>query len=235
LAWLACIGVLSACGDGIGVPIRKLAVGASPQQADGDAGTAVATSFDAGAPIPDSGTTVATSFDAAGPTLDAAGSSPADASQAVADAGSDNYCAPTAAWSPTLAAAETQLFEAINALRSGGNVVCGSRRFERATPFVLAPELQCSARLHSMDMDQRQFFNPSNPEGISPGVRMTRAGFDHGPWGEAIAWHRLDSDRVLQHLLADGAQSCSILADPRFTSIGIGYYGDLWTLDFAGR
>jgi uncharacterized protein YkwD len=109
----------------------------------------------------------------------------------------------------------------------------------RIPELRMEPELRCSARLHSLDMATRGFFSRVNPEGEGPAVRIERAGYDAGIAEETIA----QSDQAdgasptvetLRELVLDGGVDCEILVDPRFDSIGIGYYEGLWTIDLAG-
>jgi uncharacterized protein YkwD len=103
----------------------------------------------------------------------------------------------------------------------------------QVTALQLAPELRCSARLHTQDMLQRHFVSQVNPDGQDPGQRMTAAGFSHGPFAEAIVAHATDAAHVLSSLLADD-RVCRSLSTMQLTAIGVGHDEDLWTLDFAG-
>jgi hypothetical protein len=44
-----------------------------------------------------------------------------------------------------------------------------------------------ASRLHSQDMNNRQFFSHVNPDGLDPGARITNAGYVYTTWAESIA------------------------------------------------
>ncbi|HEX6271673.1 MAG TPA: hypothetical protein VFZ53_01470, partial [Polyangiaceae bacterium] len=90
------------------------------------------------------------------------------------------------------------------------------------------------------DMVEREFFAHENPEGLGPEDRMRKAGYVVvGPTGESIARDPGDGEstaayRAIAALLAAGGTECENLVDARFDSVGIGHFGDLWTIDLAG-
>ena len=65
---------------------------------------------------------------------------------------------------------------------------CGQYGMFPAVPPVFPNELlRCAARLHSLDMVERGYFDHADPEGVGPDVRTTDTGY---PWvavGENIA------------------------------------------------
>jgi hypothetical protein len=54
-------------------------------------------------------------------------------------------------------------------------------------PLAFDPGLIEAARLHSQDMNARDYFSHITPEGYDPGQRITAAGFAWTSWGESIA------------------------------------------------
>ncbi|MEM9032738.1 MAG: CAP domain-containing protein [Pseudomonadota bacterium] len=95
-------------------------------------------------------------------------------------------------------------------------------------------ELSQAARDHSQDMDARNFFAHTNPDGQSPSARAAEAGYDGGGAGENIGWiggfsvsdtqaratahhnNLWDSDGHQQNFMSSG-----------YNEIGVGYdYGD---------
>jgi uncharacterized protein YkwD len=110
---------------------------------------------------------------------------------------------------------------------------------ERATAGV--PPLQwhvgaaAVALAHSQDMDARDFFAHTNPDGDDPGDRLARAGLFPSWWGENIAWGQPDSDAVMDDWMNSTGHRQNIL-NPNFTHLGVGVHdaagGPWWTQVF---
>jgi uncharacterized protein YkwD len=144
------------------------------------------------------------------------------------------YCAPAVPWSSALASSEIMLFDMINKPRGGAGSACGARTTCNLRPLQLAPELRCSARLHSEDMSAQHYFAKQDPDGTDPATRMARAGFTTNISGECIVQHATDATSALQQLMqGSDPQASANFNNPQFTAIGIGRYEDLWTIDFA--
>lgn len=144
------------------------------------------------------------------------------------------HCATTLAWPDEYAQDEAALLEAINQRREEP-LRCGDDQdgvVDELRPLQLSEALRCSARLHSLDMVERDFIGRTNPDGERPGDRMRAAGFAAEDWDESLAIEELGPQGVLDSLLEDG-DDCRNVATRRHTHIGIGRYEDLWTLDFA--
>jgi uncharacterized protein YkwD len=148
-----------------------------------------------------------------------------------------SYCEPVADWDEADSGAERGMLEALNFAREGG-FPCEESEQAFAPPLAMRPELRCSARLHSLDMQENDFVGQVNLEGVGPEDRMRRAGYTFGVASESVAEVESMADwapyEVLRWLFAAGGSDCKNLVDPRFDAVGIGRYQDLWTLDFAG-
>ena len=142
------------------------------------------------------------------------------------------HCAPVADWPEEWVEAERALFEAINALRAT-RPRCGSRGFEDLEPLRFAPGLRCSARLHSRDMDIRDFFDETNPDGETPKERIAEAGYRYRWAEESIVSGGNDHALVLVNL-RENWDDCLNLFNPDYSAVGIGLHKGRWTLDFAG-
>jgi hypothetical protein len=134
--------------------------------------------------------------------------------------------------------AEWRAFEFLTIGRELGFACMADGVAEYLPPLVMRPELQCAARRHSRDMNERGFFGHVNPDGEDVADRIRRTGYGFGVAGEAIARAsgapETDPFEVLESLRVAGGPECENLVDPRFDAVGIGRYGDLWTLDFSG-
>jgi uncharacterized protein YkwD len=148
-----------------------------------------------------------------------------------------DYCAPTADWDPAWAALEQEILELVNQYRAEG-ATCGGEVFGPAGPLQMDASLQCAARMHSLDMDQRDFFSHDNPSGEGPSERMENAGYDGRGWGENIAGGNSTAAETMEQWM-DSPGHCSNIMSPGYTLIGVGYHpggewGHLWTQTFGG-
>jgi uncharacterized protein YkwD len=250
---------LNACGDGVGRPIVEPALaseivsGAAGSMAGGGTGTG-GTASTGGASGSDAGTSgVGPSVGFAdggandfGPPQSAGfrnwgGPDPREPTAKGAVPASE-YCEPVSDWDSRSDAAEQELIEYLNFTRELG-VGCEREAQAAVPPLTVSPELRCSARLHSLDMSERGFFDQTNPDGVGPEERMRRAGFSFRVASESIARDEEGNQmgpndesryRALQQLFTDNGRDCDNLMDPRFETVGVGLYDGLWTLDFAG-
>jgi len=142
------------------------------------------------------------------------------------------YCANAAHWQQEFADAEQRAAQAIDELRDMG-VLCGRDISDQLMRLSSSPELRCSARVHSLDMAKYGIFDTVGHDGSDPGERMTRAGFDHTAAAESIVRYSGSNPNQVVFDLQGDPQGCANLANPEFTSLGIGEYDGLWTFDFA--
>lgn len=93
-----------------------------------------------------------------------------------------------------------------------------------------------AAYLFSFDMDRRQFFSHTDPDGRGPGARLTDQGIQWQAYGENIGMGYADADEVMEGWMNSPGHRANIL-DPEFTHVGIGVRyaagGPWWTQDFV--
>jgi uncharacterized protein YkwD len=146
------------------------------------------------------------------------------------------YCANVAAWDAPWVAWEEEVLALVNAERATGGS-CGGQPFGPSSPLEMQPNLRCSARVHSKDMNDRGFFDHTNPDGDGPDERAQMAGFG-GPWvGENIASGQMSPSEVMAAWM-DSPGHCSNILNGDYAWIGVGYYpggqwGHLWTQVFG--
>jgi uncharacterized protein YkwD len=110
-----------------------------------------------------------------------------------------------------------------------------------AEPLAVTRELSAAARGHSEDMDNRDFFAHTNPDGVTASARAMAAGHGSTFVGENIGWigssntnfnTQVRAEAHHQNLWnSDGHQRNLMFAD--WTEIGVGYdYGEY--RDLAG-
>lgn len=143
------------------------------------------------------------------------------------------YCEPAIDWDPAQREFEQEVLVLVNARRAEG-ANCGSEGSFAATgPLTMNGPLRCAARIHSLDMFERGFFNHTNPDNLDPFDRMELAGYDYSYAGENIAQgYRSAADVMTGWMNSDG--HCRNIMSPNFTEIGVGMYeGFNWTQTFG--
>lgn len=147
------------------------------------------------------------------------------------------YCEPTEDWDPAWAELEQEILEIVNQVRAEG-ATCGGQSMPPVGPLMMDPELQCAARMHSLDMAERDFFDHDNPDGDGPNDRMRAAGYMGRGWGENIAGGSRTAEGTMDQWM-NSAGHCRNIMSGDYTLIGVGYYpggefGHLWTQTFGG-
>jgi uncharacterized protein YkwD len=150
------------------------------------------------------------------------------------------YCAAVANYDPAWRQLEEDVLAIVNQKRAAGANCGGAGNFGPTGPLTMDPALRCAARKHSLDMDARDFFDHTNPDGQLPWDRMGMAGYgDYSNAGENIAAGSPDAAGTMQQWM-DSDGHCSNIMSPDFQHIGVGYhpggqYGHLWTQVFGAK
>ena len=87
---------------------------------------------------------------------------------------------------------------------------------------------------HSLDMDVRDFFAHTNPDGDSPGDRLTAGGVAWTAYGENIAMGYATAQDVMDAWMNSPGHRDNILY-PNFTHLGVGVHENgstWWTQNF---
>jgi len=95
-------------------------------------------------------------------------------------------------------------------------------------PLTWISEVANVAQAHSVDMVERDFFDHTNPDGLSPFDRMAAAGLQLSRGAENIAWGYGTADAVLQGWL-DSPGHRSNIENCALTEHGVGLYQTRWT------
>jgi uncharacterized protein YkwD len=130
-------------------------------------------------------------------------------------------------WDPKWVALEQDMLRLINEHRVRG-ASCGGPTHALQT----TDGLQCAARLHSLDMDERDFYQHRNPDGLDPRERMEEVGYVAGPWAENILKGAQSAEEAMDALMASPGH-CANIMSPEFTVVGIGVHGESWTQNFS--
>lgn len=148
------------------------------------------------------------------------------------------YCDTVTDWDPNDVSVEQRVIDLVNHARSlGGD--CAGQSFPPSGPLSAESALTCAARVHSVDMATRGFFDHVNPDGEDPFVRMERAGYTYRTAAENIAAGQPSADEVVGGWLASPGH-CRNILNPDFVHIGVGYvatdaaeYPFYWTQTFG--
>lgn len=139
-----------------------------------------------------------------------------------ADVPDSPYCSGVSAWGASETSFEVAVLDLVNLARASARS-CGGQSFAATGPVVMEPRLRCAARVHSLDMAERGYFDHTNLEGESPFDRMERAGYEFRAAGENIAAGQPTPEEVVNGWL-DSPGHCSNIMSPDFQELGVGYY-----------
>jgi uncharacterized protein YkwD len=137
------------------------------------------------------------------------------------------FCDAVQDWDAQSVALEEEMLRLINAYRTSGSSCAGPTH-----PLVSRAGLICAARLHSKDMDDRDFYQHVNPDGEGPRERMEAVGYDIGPWGENILKGPGSAQEAMDGFM-ESPDHCSNIMSPELTVVGIGVHGTTWTQNFS--
>jgi uncharacterized protein YkwD len=116
------------------------------------------------------------------------------------------------------------------------NIVNQERAKAGCQPVTADSRLATAARLHSEDMAARNFFDHTNPDGVSFADRITKAGYRWSGAGENIAKGQTTPASVMESWMNSPGHRANIL-NCGFKNLGVGvaYQGrtPIWTQDFA--
>ena len=156
----------------------------------------------------------------------------------IADVPDNSYCRPVGVWDESYIAKEEELLVLVNEVRAKG-AHCGPHGAKAPThPLEMEGALRCAARVHSLDMNERNFFAHNNPSGQTPWYRIAQAGYTATPVGENIAMGRGTAEGVMQQWM-NSPGHCANIMEPSYDYMGAGYtdgtvYGHTWTQTFGG-
>jgi uncharacterized protein YkwD len=142
------------------------------------------------------------------------------------------YCAAAASWNAAWTAFEDEVLRLSNLQRQAG-AVCGGTSYPPVPPLATDPALRCAARLHSKDMQDRDYFSHTTPDGVTFDQRITQAGYRWRTLGENIAAGYRTPQAVVQGWMQSTGH-CQNIMNGTFTQLGVGFYDDYrWTQDFG--
>ena len=147
-----------------------------------------------------------------------AGSTPVEEETPAEDTGSEP--------ADTVAAYEQEVFDLVNQIREENGL----------EPFVYNETLAGTARAHSQDMIDRNFFSHTNPDGEDPFDRMRDNGLSFSMAAENIAAGQRTPEEVVNSWMNSEGHRANILGGCEELGVGLalgGSYGYYWTQCFA--
>jgi uncharacterized protein YkwD len=167
-----------------------------------------------------------------------AGIDTSDAARTPVDPGvpMTDHCAAVADWDEQWKQFEAEVLLLVNEARAAGAECGGSNPVE---PVVVNEALTCAARLHSLDMYEREFYSHINPDEEDLGDRMSAVGYTFTAVGENIA-AAFETPEAVTNSWLENYEFCMNVMNAQFTELGVGYHpGDpaglqhLWTQNFG--
>jgi uncharacterized protein YkwD len=126
------------------------------------------------------------------------------------------------------------VLQVANQYRASG-ALCGATRYGPAAPLSVSPALRCAARLHAKDMQTRNYFSHTTPDGVTFDQRITQAGYDWQTIGENIAYGQRSAAEVMNAWMQSPGH-CQNVMNPDFKELGVGFYDNYrWVQDFGAR
>ncbi len=149
-------------------------------------------------------------------------------------------CAFGGEWPESWSTYEEEMLAEVNLRRAAG-ATCENDVFPPAPAFEMNDYLRLSARLHSLDMSNQNYFEHEGLDGRSPDERIHDAGFMGSyPTGENISAGYVTAAASVEGLM-NSPGHCRNIMNPEFSVIGLGFsynrtsdFGEYWTQNFGG-
>ena len=143
-----------------------------------------------------------------------------------------DYCDPTEGWSQEAIDLEREIVILVNDVRASG-ATCGGQSRPSVGPLSASPELNCAARVHTLDMAERDYFSHTTRDsGEEPWDRMNYAGYNWSNAGENIAGGNSTAEATMDQWM-NSTGHCNNIMNGDFTEIGVGHVDALWTQVFG--
>ena len=152
------------------------------------------------------------------------------------------HCEPVSGWNDSWSVMEEMIVSLTNDVRAVGTYCYppngNAEWYNPVGSLAMQENLRCAARLHSVDMVDRNFFDHTNPDGLGPGERMSDAGYPWMSFGENIGWGYQTAEQMMVGWL-ESYGHCTNLMQDFHTEIGVGYFAGsgqiTWTQKFGSR
>lgn len=124
----------------------------------------------------------------------------------------------------------------INQARANSRM-CGTTLYNAAAPLQWNAKLFNAAAGHSTDMAVKNYFSHTSLDGLSPGQRITNAGYNWGTYGENIAMGQSTIAGVMDSWIKSEGHCANIMSS-RVTEVAVACVKNssgrnYWTMDLA--
>lgn len=126
-----------------------------------------------------------------------------------------------------------KLIQLVNLVRKTG-VQCGNVYYPPVPPLVWETKLEQAALLHSMDMEQHQYFSHVAVDGSRAGERLDRIGYNWRAYGENIGKGYTTEKEIVEAWLKSPGH-CKNIMSKLYKEMGVGRSGHYWTQTFGTR
>lgn len=137
-----------------------------------------------------------------------------------------------ASWDCQATEAEELILDMINEARQEEQE-CGSTSYGPSDELEMDPQLRCAARIHSWDMDGRNYYDHDTPEGLSPSGRVSIVPGPNSSAAENIYDWWASPEQIFQGWM-NSPGHCKNMMCGGYNRVGIGIYGDKHTLKIIG-
>jgi uncharacterized protein YkwD len=125
------------------------------------------------------------------------------------------------------------LLSLVNDVRQKG-CNCGGTYMPPVPAVSWNNQLARAAFAHSSDMNKKNYFSHTAPDGSNPGKRIQAAGYQWKAYGENIAHNYPDEQAVVAGWIKS-PNHCKTIMGSHFKEMGAGRAGPYWTQDFGTR
>jgi hypothetical protein len=129
-------------------------------------------------------------------------------------------CALVADWPPAWAAWEEEVLDLVNQQRAAG-ATCGGVPHGPVGPLTMEPRQRCAARLHSLDMIERAYFDHDSPDGVGFCERISELGYGWSAIAENITTSSTPALAVSGWMTSTG--HCQNIMNGMLEDTGVGY------------
>lgn len=125
------------------------------------------------------------------------------------------------------------LLRLINNYRTSG-CTCGSEYFQSVNPIVWNDTIELAAKIHSIDMNNNDFFDHTGSDGSNAGNRLDSVNYSWSTWGENIAKGYISEQQAVEGWV-NSVGHCKNIMNGNFQEMGIATSGDYWTQVFGSH
>jgi uncharacterized protein YkwD len=128
---------------------------------------------------------------------------------------------------------KTKLLNLVNSYRASG-CTCGTDHYPAVNPVVWNDTLETAAKVHSDDMNTKQYFSHTGSDGSNTGDRLTTLNYIYSTYGENIA-EGYDNEESVMIGWIKSPGHCRNIMDASFTQMGVATNGKYWTQVFSAH